>query len=52
VDLDGPLGDVVQHLGRQDLDGGDVPPHRARVVPLIDAPGDVEDEQPELVSWM
>ena len=48
VDLDGPLGHVVEDLGGEDLDGGDVPPDGPAVAPLVDAPGHVHDQQPEL----
>ena len=48
VDLHGPPGDVVQHRGHHHLDRGDVLADLAVVVVLVDHPGRVEGEQPEL----
>ena len=48
VDLDGALDDVVQHLRGEHLDGGDVVADPAVVLVLVDLPGHVQDEEPEL----
>ncbi len=50
MDLDGSQHDVLDHAGHEDLHRGDVLPHPAVVLVLVDLPRGVEHEQPELLD--